>query len=92
MNENFRKNGGQDEIIYSMNRDVERMLLVTAEIRGREKKSEPAGIADGEGHARRFYMLSLLETYAEGADRVPQHCDGGGAGDFPASEAAKGIG
>lgn len=30
MNRNFRRNGGQEEIIYSMNRNVEQMLSVTA--------------------------------------------------------------
>ena len=39
VNENFRKNGGQEEIIYSMNRDMERMLLVTTEIRNRERSA-----------------------------------------------------
>ena len=70
VNENFRKNGGQDEIIYSMNRDVERMLLVTAEIRGREKRANRSVSQMGKG-MRSVYMLSLLETYAEGPDRVP---------------------
>ena len=32
VNANYRKNGGQHEIIYSMNRDIEQMLSVTAEI------------------------------------------------------------
>lgn len=69
VNENFRKNGGQEEIIYSMNRDVERMLLVTAEIRGKEKGvTRPIGQM-GKG-MRSVYMLSLLETYAEAQDRV----------------------
>lgn len=70
VNENFKKNGGQEEIIYSMNRDVERMLLVTAEIRNRGKSAtRPIGQM-GKG-MRSVYMLSLLETYAEGEDRVP---------------------
>lgn len=53
-----------------MNRDVERMLLVTAEIRGREKRANRPVSQMGKG-MRSVYMLSLLETYAEGADRVP---------------------
>lgn len=70
VNQNFRKNGGQDEIMYSMNRDVDRMLLVTAEIRNRENGIiRPIGQM-GKG-MRSVYMLSLLETYAEGEDRVP---------------------
>ena len=38
VNRIFRKNGGQEEIRYSMNRDVERMLSVTAEIYHRKRK------------------------------------------------------
>lgn len=74
VNENFRKNGGQEEIVYSMNRDMERMLLVTTEIRNRDKsvlkgRTRPIGQM-GKG-MRSIYMLSLLETYAQGEDRVP---------------------
>ena len=32
VNENFRKNGGKEQIFYSMNRDIEKMLSVTAEV------------------------------------------------------------
>lgn len=70
VNQNFRRNGGQPEIIYSMNRDVERMLSVTAEIRS------------GSGHApqpiehmgrgmRSIYMLSLLETGMDEEETIP---------------------
>lgn len=70
VNENFRKNGGQEEIIYSMNRDVERMLLVTTEIRSRERTGARPITQMGKG-MRSVYMLSLLETYAEGKDGAP---------------------
>ncbi|PWJ50051.1 ATP-dependent nuclease [Faecalicatena contorta] len=70
VNENFRKNGGQEEIIYSMNRDVERMLLVTTEIRSRERTGARPITQMGKG-MRSVYMLSLLETYAEGEDGAP---------------------
>ena len=64
VNRNFRKNGGRDEIIYSMNLDIERTLAVTAEVRqaGSQEK-RPAG-SMGKG-IRSIYMLSLLETYEE---------------------------
>ena len=44
VNKNFRKNGGRDEIIYSMNLDIERTLAVTADVRlaGYQEK-RPAG-------------------------------------------------
>ena len=64
VNKNFRKNGGRDEIIYSMNLDIERTLAVTADVRlaGYQEK-RPAG-SMGKG-MRSIYMLSLLETYEE---------------------------
>lgn len=70
VNRNFKKNGGQDEIRYSMNRDVERMLKVTTEI------FQPAGgntrpiSRMGKG-MRSIYLLSLLETYTEAEKRIP---------------------
>lgn len=68
MNENFRRNGGQEEIIYSMNRDVERMLSVTAEsYNNRQNLTKPIGNM-GKG-MRSVYMLSLLETYAQGGGK-----------------------
>ena len=40
VNANYRKNGGQHEIIYSMNRDIEQMLSVTAEIADEKQDCE----------------------------------------------------
>lgn len=64
VNENFRKNGGRDEIVYSMNLDVERTLSVGAGIRraGQQEKWPLTGMGKG---MRSIYMLSLLETYEE---------------------------
>lgn len=70
LNENFRKNGGQEEIRYSMNRDMERMLSVTAEMYlPGQNLTQPIGKM-GKG-MRSVYMLSLLETYAQGESRNP---------------------
>ena len=68
LNENFRKNGGQEEIRYSMNRDMERMLSVTAEmyIPGQNLTQPISKMGKG---MRSVYMLSLLETYAQGESR-----------------------
>ena len=64
VNENFRKNGGRDEILYSMNLDVEKTLAVTTEIqKAGQKEKHPVG-SMGKG-MRSIYMLSLLETYEE---------------------------
>lgn len=70
MNRNFRRNGGQEEIIYSMNRNVEQMLSVTAETynEGQNLTRPISRMAKG---MRSVYMLSLLETYAEGDSRNP---------------------
>lgn len=63
VNENFHKNGGYEEIRYSMNRDIERMLTVTAETyHPRQGILRPIQHM-GKG-MRSIYMLSLLETYA----------------------------
>ena len=64
VNETFRKNGGRDKILYSMNLDVEKTLAVTTEIqRAGQKERYPVG-SMGKG-MRSIYMLSLLETYEE---------------------------
>ena len=70
VNENFRKNGGQDEILYSMNRDVEQMLQVTTEIHNASQNLTRPIDRMGKG-MRSIYMLSLLETYAEDSGRIP---------------------
>lgn len=64
VNENFRMNGGRDEIAYSMNLDVESTLSVTAEIRRRGQQDKWPLTGMGKG-MRSIYMLSLLETYEE---------------------------
>ena len=64
VNENFRKNGGRDRIVYSMNLPIEQTLAVTAEIRKEgQQETYPLG-SMGKG-MRSIYMLSLLETYEE---------------------------
>lgn len=65
VNEIYRRNGGQDQIVYSMNRDIERMLSVTAEIYSEGRHAARPIEQLGKG-MRSIYMLSLLETYAEG--------------------------
>ena len=64
VNENFHKNGGRDEITYSMNLDIELVLLVTAQVRqAGYHKNRPAE-SMGKG-MRSIYMLSLLEACGE---------------------------
>lgn len=70
VNENYHKNGGCNQVIYSMNRDVERMLTVTAEVYNQEQGKTHSIDQLGKG-LRSIYMLSLLETYVEEEDRLP---------------------
>lgn len=64
VNKNFRKNGGKSQIFYSMNRDIEKMLSVTAEIYDEKKGSCQPIQCMGKG-MRTIYLLSLLETSQE---------------------------
>lgn len=64
VNENFRKNGGRDEISYSMNLDIEQSLNVRTEIRHAGQQTARPSSSMGRG-MRSVYMLSLLETYEE---------------------------
>lgn len=67
VNENFRKNGGKEQTFYSMNRDIEKMLSVTAEVYDeKQEKYKPISCL-GKG-MRSIYMLSLLETCEETGD------------------------
>ena len=64
VNEIFRRNGGRDEIVYSMDLDIERTLSVTASVRqaGYQKNRPTESMGKG---MRSIYMLSLLEAYEE---------------------------
>lgn len=65
MNENYQMNGGREELFFSMNRNTEQMLSVVAEtyLPGQTDKQPVSKLAKG---MRSVYLLSLLETYAEG--------------------------
>lgn len=64
VNANFRKNGGKEQIYYSMNRDIEQMLSVTAEVYDERQNRYKSIDCLGKG-MRSIYMLSLLETCEE---------------------------
>ncbi len=70
MNENYRNNGGNEELIYSMNRDMERLFTVTAEYRASQQSVTMPISQMGRG-MRSIYMLSLLETYSQTEDSSP---------------------
>ena len=65
---NFRKNGGREEILYSMNLDMEKTLSVTGELyHKKQNRKEPLSCM-GKG-MRSIYMLSLLETCEENREK-----------------------
>lgn len=73
VNENFRNNGGTEEILYSMNSDIEKMLSVVVETYNEKLEKRKPVNCMGRG-MRSIYMFSLLEAYEEnesqGADII----------------------
>lgn len=70
VNENFFKNGGYEEIRYTLNCDTDQMFSVEVTAHNRQRGSvKPVGIM-GKG-MRSIYMLSLLETYISEQSRIP---------------------
>lgn len=70
VNRIFHGNGGQEEILYSMDLDVERMLSANACIHNRRQQTVRPIEQMGKG-MRSIYMLSLLEAYTQEKDRMP---------------------
>ena len=70
VNQNFRKNGGQEKILFSMNRNIESMLTVMAEIYHPVQQITRPIERMSKG-MRSVYMLSLLEAYIEDDTQTP---------------------
>ena len=64
VNDCFHKNGGRERILYSMNRDVEKTLEVTTEIR-HPAQNVPRPISRMGKGMRSIYLFSLLEAYTQ---------------------------
>lgn len=64
VNDCFQKNGGREKILYSMNRDVEKILEVTTEIR-HPAQNVPRPISRMGKGMRSIYLFSLLEAYTQ---------------------------
>ncbi len=64
VNDCFHKNGGRESILYSMNRDVEKILEVTTEIR-HPVQNVPRPISRMGKGMRSIYLFSLLEAYTQ---------------------------
>ncbi len=70
VNQNYRKNGGVEEIRYSMSCDLDKMFVVEADAWHEELKRTSSVNHLGNG-MKSIYMLSLLETYIEDDKRLP---------------------
>lgn len=70
VNESFHKNGGYEDIIFSMNYDVNQMLQVNADAYNRERDLMIPVERLGRG-MKSIYMLSILEAYINDENRLP---------------------
>lgn len=70
VNENYKKNGGYEEIRFSMICDPNEMFKVTAETY-HEERGKISPISNLSNGMRSLYMLSLLEAYTEDGKRIP---------------------
>lgn len=70
VNQNFKHNGGQEEIVFSMGHNLEELLKVKVEsiYPGQTYRQPIEQLSKG---MRTVYMLSLMEAYAEGKSVNP---------------------
>lgn len=70
VNKNFRKNGGFEEITYTMECDIDQFIKIKAATYHRDRNAQ--GLVENMGMGMKsIYMLSLLETYIEEGNRIP---------------------
>lgn len=69
MNANYRKNGGVEDILYSLSYDTDKMFSVEVDAWHEELKRLSPVEHLGNG-MKSIYMLSLLETYIEDEKRL----------------------
>ena len=70
VNENFFKNGGYEEIHYTLNCDTDQLFDLEVTAHNRQRGSVKPVELMGKG-MRSIYMLSLLETYISEQSRIP---------------------
>lgn len=70
VNENYRKNGGIEEILYTLTCNPDAVFRLTAETR-RGERQNPNPIEGLSNGMKSIYMLSLLETYIESEKQIP---------------------
>lgn len=69
MNINYRKNGGVEDILYSLSYDTDKMFSIEVDAWHKELKRLSPVEQLGNG-MKSIYMLSLLETYIEDEKRM----------------------
>lgn len=70
VNENYRKNGGFERIVYTLSYDPDALFHVDAE--AWQEQQQRLSPVDHLGNGMKsLYMLSLLETYVAGEKRIP---------------------
>ena len=70
VNENYLKNGGIEEILYTLTCNIDALFSVKAEAQ-RNGRQQPSPVEDLSNGMKSIYMLSLLETYIEGEKHIP---------------------
>ena len=70
VNENYRKNGGIEEILYTLTCNPDALFSITAQTR-RDGQQHPCPVENLNNGMKSIYMLSLLETYIESEKRLP---------------------
>ena len=70
VNENYHKNGGFEEILYTLSCNTDELFRVQADAWHEEQQRLSPVEHLGNG-MRSIYMLSLLETYIEDEKRIP---------------------
>lgn len=70
VNDNYRKNGGVEEIRYRLSCDMDKMFGTRVEA-WHEKSRRLSSVEHLGNGMKSIYMLSLLETYVEDEKRIP---------------------
>ncbi len=70
VNENYQKNGGFQEIQYTLSCNMDSLFHVTADA-WHEEQQRLSPVEDLGNGMKSIYMLSLLETYIEDEKRIP---------------------
>ncbi len=70
VNENYRKNGGVEELRYKLSTDTDKLFNISVEATHTDSKRISPVVELGNG-MKSIYMLSLLETYIEDETSIP---------------------